>query len=97
MFVVGFPGGAVVKGPPSNAGGTRDVGLIPGWGTVPGVGSGSPLQYSCLENSTHSRAWWGTVHGVTKSCMCPSTQTTRHVHFGENLNKSNLTYSRPPR
>ena len=56
MFVVGFPGGAVVKSPPSNAGGTRDVGLIPGWGTVPGVGSGSPLQYPYLENSMDKRA-----------------------------------------
>ena len=25
--------------------------LIPGWGRSPGVGSGIPLQYSCLENS----------------------------------------------
>ena len=30
--VLGFPGGAVVKNLPANAGGTRDVGSIPGLG-----------------------------------------------------------------
>ena len=34
----------------------------------PGGGNGSPLQYSCLENSMDRGAWWVTVHGVTKSC-----------------------------
>ena len=29
----------------------RDLGLIPGSGRSPGEGNGSPLQYSCLENS----------------------------------------------
>ena len=31
-----------------------------------------PGQYSCLENSTDSWAWWATVYGVTKS------DTTEH-------------------
>ena len=43
-------GGAVVKNPPTNAGDTRDVGLITGLGRSPGVGNGNLLQYSCLEN-----------------------------------------------
>ena len=43
----GFPGNAVVKNPPANAG---DMGLIPGWGRSPREGNGNPLQYSCLEN-----------------------------------------------
>ena len=30
-------------------------------------GNGSPLQYSCLENSIDRGAWWTIVHGVTKS------------------------------
>ena len=30
-------------------------------------GMATPLQYSCLENSTDRGAWWATVHGVTKS------------------------------
>ena len=37
---MGFPGGAVVKNLPANAG---DVGLIPGLGRSPGVGNGNPL------------------------------------------------------
>ena len=40
----------MVKNPPANVGGTRDVGLIPGSGRFPGGGSDNPLQYSCLEN-----------------------------------------------
>ena len=46
-----FPGGTVVMNPPANAGDARDVGLIPGSGRSPGIGTGNPLQYSCLENS----------------------------------------------
>ena len=41
----------MVKNLPSNAGDTRDKGLIPGLRRSPGVGNGNPLQYSCLENS----------------------------------------------
>ena len=67
MFILGFSGGAVAKNPLANIGGARDVGSVPGWGRVPGVGSGNPLQYSCPENSMDSRAWWVTVHGITKS------------------------------
>ena len=32
-----------------------------------GEGNGTPLQYSCLENPMDGRAWWASVHGVTKS------------------------------
>ena len=32
-----------------------------------GEGSGTPLQYSCLENPMDGGAWWAGVHGVTKS------------------------------
>ena len=46
-----FPGGAVVKGPPANAGDERDVSLIPGLEKPPGEGNGYPLQYSCLGKS----------------------------------------------
>ena len=42
-------------------------GLIPESGRYPGEGNGYPLQYSCLENPMHRRAWWATVHGVAKS------------------------------
>ena len=54
----------MIKNPPANAG---DVDLIPGWGRSPGEGNGNTLQYSCLENPMDGRAWWATVHVVTKS------------------------------
>ena len=41
----------VVKNPPANPGNARDSGLIPDLGSSPGVGNGTPLQFSCLENS----------------------------------------------
>ena len=43
-----------------------DLGSIPGLRRSPGEGNGNPLQYSCLENPMDRRAWWATVHGVTK-------------------------------
>ena len=32
-----------------------------------GEGSGTPLQYSCLDNPMDGGAWWAAVHGVAKS------------------------------
>ena len=57
----------MVKNPPANAGGIRDVGLIAGLGRSPGGGHGNPLQYSCLENPIDIGAWWATVHRVALS------------------------------
>ena len=34
---------------------------------MPGVGNGSPLQYSPLKNSIDRGAWRATVHGISKS------------------------------
>ena len=36
---------------------------ITGLGISPGVGNGSPLQYSCMENSKDRGAWRAVVHG----------------------------------
>ena len=47
----------LVKNLPTNAEDARDVGSIPGLGKSPGVGNGTPLQYSCLENSMGRGAW----------------------------------------
>ena len=47
---LGFPGGAVVKNPPSNAGDERDADLIPWLGRFPGEGNDNPFHYYCLEN-----------------------------------------------
>ena len=65
----GFPSSSDSKASACNAG---DLGSIPGRegpcsGRCPGEGSGTPLQYSCLENSMERGAWWATVHGVVKS------------------------------
>ena len=55
-----------VKNLPTNAGDTRDAGLIPGSGTS-GEGNGNPLQYSCLKNPMDSGAWWATIQRVTEN------------------------------
>ena len=57
----------MVENPPAYAGDIRDPGLIPASGRSPGGRHDNPLQYSCLENPMDRRAWWDTVHGVTKS------------------------------
>ena len=54
----------VVKNPPANAG---DVGSVSGSGRSSGVGNGSPLQYSHLENPMGRGGWRAAVHGVAKS------------------------------
>ena len=63
----GFPGGAVVKNMPANAGDGKDMDSIPGSGRSPGVGNDNLLQYSHLENTMDMGAWWAIVHGVLKS------------------------------
>ena len=59
-------GGSVVKNPCANAEDMKNIGSIPGSRRSPGVGSGNPLQYSCLENPEDRRAWQ-TIQGVTQS------------------------------
>ena len=56
-----------IKNPPANAGGVRDLGMVPGLGRCPAEGNGNPLQCSCLENPMLRGAWHATVHGVAKS------------------------------
>ena len=57
---MGFPGGAVVKTLPANAG---DLG--PKYPL--GEGRGNPLQYACLGNPMDRGAKWATVYRATKS------------------------------
>ena len=54
----------MVKESACNAG---DLGLIPGLERSPGEGNGSPLQYSCLDNSMDRGAWQTAVHKVAES------------------------------
>ena len=44
-----------------------DVDSIPWLERFPGEGNGSPLQYSCLEDSMDRGVWQARVHGVTKN------------------------------
>ena len=46
-FVLGFPGGSVVKNLPVSVGDARHSRLVPGSGRSLGAGNGNPLQYSC--------------------------------------------------
>ena len=48
-------------------GDTGDAGLIPGSRRSPGGGQGNPHQYSYLEDPIDRRAWWATVHRISKS------------------------------
>ena len=63
LHVKGFLGGSDSKESACNAG---DPGSIPGLGRFPGEGNGYPLQYSCLENSMDTGAWWAKVHEVAE-------------------------------
>ena len=49
-----FPGGSVIKNPPSNAG---DMGSVPGLGKSHRGGNGNPVQYSYLESPRDREAW----------------------------------------
>ena len=56
---MGLPRWLSGKELPTNAGDTRDRGLIPGSGRSPGGGHGNPLQYSCPENPHVQRSLMG--------------------------------------
>ena len=58
-----FPGGSESKESACNAG---DPDSIPLLRQFPGEENGSPLQYSCLENSMDRGARQVAVHGDTK-------------------------------
>ena len=62
----GFPGGSVVKNPPTSV---EDSDLISSPGRSPGERNDNPLQSSCLENRLDSGAWGATVKGLQKSLM----------------------------
>ena len=62
-FCICFPGGSKDKEFTYNAG---HMGSTPGLGRSPGEGSGTPLQYSCLENPLDRGAWRDPVYGVAE-------------------------------
>ena len=52
-------------------------GLIPGSGSSPGEGNGSPLQYSGLGNPMDRGSWRATIYGIMKSQTWLNTQARR--------------------
>ena len=68
----------MVRNPPVKTRGTKDSCLIPGSGRSPGVGTGNPLQYSCLENPMDWGAWWAADHGVAESQTRLNNWVTTH-------------------
>ena len=69
---MGFPGGAVVKNLPANAGDTRDAGSVPGLGRSPEERNDNPLQYSYLDPRDRG-AWLATV------CSIAELDATEHA------------------
>ena len=65
LDVPGFPGGAVVKNPPGNAG-AAECGLRPWVGKIPWMRAGQPTPVLLWENPMDRGAWQTTVHGVAK-------------------------------
>ena len=63
---------------------TGDVSSVPGLGRSPGVGSGNPLQYSCLESSMDRWAQWAAVCGVAKSRTWLSMSTHKRKKWESN-------------
>ena len=61
------------------------------FGNTSAIETGTPLQYSCLENPMDGGAWWTADHGVTKSPERLSDFTfTFHFHA---LEKETATHS----
>ena len=66
----------MIKNPPANAGGVRNLGSISGLQGFPGGQHGSLLQDSCLENPMDRGAWRDAVRGVAES---HPTKVTEHT------------------
>ena len=68
----GFPGGSVVKNPP-----TVQETWVQSLGQEDPLEQSMathPLQYSCLENPMDRETWRATVHSVAQSGMTEATQ-----------------------
>ena len=63
----GGPGGATGKESACQCKRGKAGGFDPWVGKIPGGGRGSPVQYSCPEDSIDRGAWQATVRGVEKS------------------------------
>ena len=80
----------MVKNPPAHARDIRDVGSIPGSERSSGEGIGRQPTPACLPGESHEqrRAWWATVHGVTKSqTRLSDFHSLTHSLWAQNLSK----------
>ena len=90
----GLPKWRSVKNLPANAGDTRDVGSIPGLGSILSWGTKYCCSYPCLENIVKRGAWWAIVHGVTKSQTSLSTCAHKHTYtctYMKEIQKNQVT------
>ena len=58
----------LINNPPTNAGNSRDMGLIPVSGRSSGEGNGRQLQYSCVEDSHGQSSLVGYNPGGRHTC-----------------------------
>ena len=88
-YWIGLPWWLSDKGSTCNTGYAEDAGSIPGSGRSTGGGHGNLLEYSCLENSMVSVAWWATVYAVAKSQTLLSDWACTHhwIRWPGNLHK----------
>ena len=64
-----------------------DAGSIPGSGRSSGGGNGSPLLYSCLENSMVRGAWRAAVQGLT---VGHDLVTEQYCHFTSVIQQNSI-------
>ena len=81
----GNVGGVSGKEPTCKAGDIREDSLILHLRRSPGEGNGSPLQYSCLENSMDRGAWQATVHGLQLDWSFSSNWSNLAQHSMEEI------------
>ena len=82
---MGFPGGTIIKNPPTNAGNAGNQG-IPGSRRSPEGRNSNPLQYTCLENPMELGTWratyspWGRKESDVTEYPRMCTHTHTHTH-----------------
>ena len=77
---MGFPGNAVVKSPPANAGDAGDWALIPGSGRSPGGGHSNPLQFLAWRIPWTEEPTGLESMGFAKSWTRLSARAHTHTH-----------------
>ena len=90
----GFPGGANGKESTHQCSSNKRHSFNPWVRKSAGVGNGSSLQYSCLENSMDRGAWQAIVHGAAKSWTQLRARACTHTHTHEYL-VAQLTIRKP--